>query len=150
MHQGQGAPLRRCVYLHTYTYIQIFIYMYVYTHTHTHMHHSGRSAIRTELTTFTFPWKTLLQRQALRISHPNGSRSPSARNESCKGRKMERSLQEREGGVKGTPAPPRHHPRAVSYLCTCSRAHNNELCHIPFSLHGISSPFLWDLSGEII
>lgn len=56
----------------------------------------------------------------------------------------------RRGGAEGTPAPPAARPRAVSYLCTCGGARNNELCHTQFSLPGMSSPFLWDLSGEII
>lgn len=137
MHWGWQAPLRRCIY----------IYFYIYIHTYTYTMLVGQLPEQ-ELTILAFPWKMLLQRKALRISHPSGSitknRKPARRKDG------EEPPGEGGGGTKGTPAPPQQRPRAVSYLCTRGRAHNNELCHRPFSLRGISSPLLWDLSGEII
>lgn len=82
MHQGWRVPLRR--YIYTVPVSQ---------------------PPEQELTIFTFPWKMLLQCKALRISHPNSSCSPSPRNESQRGRKPERSLQEKEGGLKGDTSP---------------------------------------------
>jgi len=141
VHWGQHAPLRTCVYIYLYIH-----HIYTYTHPpHWSVSHQNRSYLRSPS-----PEKCCCN---VKPSGSHTQTAPALHHQETKAGEEERwrrAFRRRRGGTKGTPAPPQQRPRAVSYLCTCGRAHNNELCHIPFSLRGISSPFLWDLSGEII